>query len=74
MIEGKAAQEVLALADAAILMRLLHHLVESGVVKREKALTLLSAAADDLVSNGGQTSPRHARAAEVIRKEFGPKV
>jgi hypothetical protein len=37
MLHGKAAQEI-ALADAAILIRLLQHLIESGLLKREKAL------------------------------------
>ncbi len=73
MLHGKAAQEI-ALADAAILIRLLQHLIESGLLKREKALALLGNAADDLVSDRAQTTINHTRAAELIRKEIVPKV
>jgi hypothetical protein len=66
MFHGRSANEV-ALASVAIVLALVQRLEKKGTLKREDALALLGDAADRLVIAA-------TGAADLIRKEFVPKV
>lgn len=57
MLQGKSGTE-LGLASTAVLINLLHRLVEQGLLKREAARALLGDAADELATQSGETTRR----------------
>jgi hypothetical protein len=73
MFHGRSANEV-ALASAAIVLALVQRLEKKGTLKREDALALLGDAADRLVATPSDTTVSSTGAADLIRKEFLPKV
>jgi hypothetical protein len=73
MLHGKGPHEI-ALANSAVLLHLLHRLIDGKVLPREQALALLDDAADELVSDPQRVSEVHILAADIIRKELVPKV
>ena len=73
MFHGRSANEV-ALASAAIVLALVQRLEKKGTLKREDALALLGDAADRLVATPHDTTASSTGAADLIRKEFSPKV
>lgn len=72
MLHGNGPHEI-ALANVAILIQLLHRLIERELLPREQVLALLGDAADEL-EDPRQASDIHLLAAEIIRKERVPKV
>jgi hypothetical protein len=73
MFHGKSANEV-GLASAAVVFALVQRLVKKGTLNREDALALLGDAADRLVATPRDTTISTTGAADLIRKEFVPKV
>ena len=73
MFHGRSANEV-SLASASVTLSLVQRLVKKGTIKREDALALLADAADRLVADPAHTTDPMAGAADLIRKEFVPKV
>ena len=73
MLHGKGPHE-LALANSAILLQLLQHLIDRRLLRREEALALLGDAADELVRDPRQATDVHVLAADIIRKELVPQV
>jgi hypothetical protein len=73
MFHGRSAHDV-ALASAAIVLALVQRLEKKGTLKREDALALLGDAADRLVADPRQRTVSAMGAADLIRKEFLPKV
>jgi hypothetical protein len=73
MFHGRSANEV-GLASASVVFALVQRLVKKGTLKREDALALLGDAADRLVADPGTTTVSTTGAADLIRKEFVPKV
>ena len=73
MFHGRSANEV-AMASAAIVLALVQRLEKKGTLRREDALALLGDAADRLEADPAQTTIAATGAAELIRKEFVPKV
>jgi hypothetical protein len=70
MLHGRNATQ-LGLASTAVLISLLHCLVEEKLLKREAVLALLGEAADELAKISGEG---HWGGADIIRKEIVPKV
>jgi hypothetical protein len=68
MLEG------LAIANTAILMRLLGELIARGVIPRAGANALLSDAADSLANCPSAEHSNFEEAISIIRKELMPKV
>jgi hypothetical protein len=73
MFHGRSANEV-ALASAATVLALVQRLEKKGTLKREDALALLGDAADRLVADPRQATVSATGAADLIRREFLPKV
>lgn len=73
MLHGKGPYEI-ALANVAILLQLLHRLVNKGILPRQHVPAILGDAADELVRDPRQTSDIHVLAAKIIRRELVPKV
>jgi hypothetical protein len=73
MFHGRSANEI-ALASAATVLALVQRLEKKGTLKREDALALLGDAADRLVADPRQMTVSATGAADLIRKEFLPKV
>jgi hypothetical protein len=73
MFHGRRANEV-ALASAAVVFSLIQRLEKKGTLKREDAFALLGDAADRLVATPRATTVYMQGAADIIRKEFLPKV
>ena len=73
MFHGRSANEV-ALAGAAVVLALVQRLEKKGTLKREDALALLGDAADRLIAIPRDTTVASTGAADLIRKEFLPKV
>jgi hypothetical protein len=72
MFDGETA-DCLALANTAILMRLIGELIERGVIARPGASALLRDAASDL-ENCPESSSRVEDAIRIIRKELTPRI
>jgi hypothetical protein len=72
MFDGETA-DCLALANTAILMRLIGELIERGVIARPGASALLRDAVSDL-ENCPESSSRIEDAIRIIRKELTPRV
>jgi hypothetical protein len=70
MFEGKTA-DCLALANTAILMRLVDHLIEHGAIARPSVITLLQDAVSDL--KNCPDASRSVEAATIIRNELMPR-
>ena len=64
----------MGLASAAVVFALVQRLMKKGTLKREDALALLGDAADRLQSDPRNKPAATAGAADLIRKEFVPKV
>lgn len=73
MLYGKGSHEI-GLASAAILIQLLHRLIDKKLLPREQVLALMGDAADELERDAEQTSDIHLLAAEIIRKTLARKV
>ena len=73
MFHGRRANEI-ALASAAVVFSLIQRLEKKGTLKREEALAVLGDAADRLVATPRDTTMSMQGAADLIRKEFLPKV
>jgi hypothetical protein len=72
MLNGETA-DCLALANTAILMRLMGELIERGVIARPGASALLRDAVSDL-ENCPEFSSRVDDAIRIIRKELMPRI
>lgn len=72
MFDAETA-DCLALANTAILMRLLEELIERGVIARPGASALLRNAVSDL-ENCPESSSRVEDAIRIIRKELTPRI
>jgi hypothetical protein len=72
MLNGETA-DCLALANTAILMRLMEELIERGVIARPGAGALLRDAVSDL-ENCPEFSSRVDDAIRIIRKELMPRI
>ena len=70
MLQGHSATE-LGIASTAVVMSLLHRLVESGLLSRAEVVALLDNTADELHNYAGHS---HQKAAEIIRKDIVPNV
>ena len=73
MLHGRGPHEI-ALANSAVLLHLLHRLIDENLLPREQALALLDDAADELVSDPKHATDFHILAADIIRNELVPKV
>ena len=73
MLEGRTS-DCLAIANTAILMRLLEELVASGIIKRPIARAVLSDATDSLVNCPSGDHSNFVEAAAIIRKELMPRL
>ena len=73
MLEGMTI-DCLAIANIAILMRLLDELIERGVIPGPRANALLSDAADSLANCPSAEHSNFEEAISIIRKELMPKV
>ena len=72
MIDGETAN-CLALANTAILIRLMERLIERGIIARFVASALLEDAVSDL-ENCPEFSSRVGDAICIIRKELMPRI
>ncbi|MET0347321.1 MAG: hypothetical protein ABW031_02245 [Methyloceanibacter sp.] len=73
MLEGRTA-DCLAIANTAILMRLVEELIASGVITRPVATTVLKDAGDSLQSCPSGDHSNFVDAVAIIRKELMPKL
>ena len=73
MLEGRTA-DCLAIANTAILMRLVEELITSGVITRPVATTVLKDAGDSLQSCPSGDHSNFVDAVTIIRKELMPKL
>ena len=64
----------LSLASTAVLLHLLHRLIEDEVVEREAALAILGNAAEALIANPIEMMEVHQKASTLIREEIVPRV
>jgi hypothetical protein len=73
MLEGRTA-DCLAIANTAILMRLVEELIASGVLTRPVATTVLNDAVDSLKSCPSGDHSNFVDAVTIIRQELMPKL
>ncbi len=73
MLDGKTS-DCLAIANAAILMRLIEELIERDVLARPGAIALLRDAADSLENCPSAEHSNFQDAIRIIRKELIPKI
>ena len=73
MLEGRTA-DCLAIANTAILMRLVEELIASGVITRPVATTVLKDAVDGLENCPSGDHSNFVDAVIIIRKELMPKL
>jgi hypothetical protein len=73
MLQGRGSHEI-GLASAAILIQLLHRLIDRKLLPREQMLALLGDAADELERDAEQATDMHLMTADIIRKELVPMV
>jgi hypothetical protein len=73
MLEGKTA-DCLAIANTAILMRLVEELITSGVMTRPVATTVLKDAVDSLQNCPIGDHANFVDAVTIIRAELMPKL
>jgi len=71
MFEGKTA-DCLALANTAILIRLIDQIVEAGAMTKQKAHTLLRKAVNDL--KACPDASRTGEAVKIIQEELMPRL
>jgi hypothetical protein len=72
MLEGRTA-DCLAIANTAILMRLVEELITCGVITRPVAKTVLKDAVDGLENGPNGDHSNFVDAVTIIRKELMPK-
>jgi hypothetical protein len=73
MLHGKTSGST-ALANTAILMRLIEGLIERGIVARADASSWLEDAADRLASGPNATGNKVIESVEIIRKDLLPRI
>jgi hypothetical protein len=73
MLEGKTSDS-LAIANTAILMRLVEELISSGVITKPTASTVLSDAVDSLLNCPSGEHSNFVDAVTIIRKELMPRI
>jgi len=73
MLEGRTS-DCLAIANTAILMRLVEELITSGVITRSIADAVLSDAVDSVVNCPNGDHSNFVEAAAIIRKELMPRI
>jgi hypothetical protein len=72
MLDGETA-DCLAIANTAVLMRLIEELIERGVIARPSACALLRDAVSDL-EDCPESSSRVEDAIRIIRRELTPRI
>jgi hypothetical protein len=73
MLEGRTT-DCLAIANTAILMRLMEELIAKGAITRPTAGTVLSDAVDSLVNCPSGDHSNFVDAVTIIRKELIPRI
>jgi hypothetical protein len=73
MLDGKTA-EGLAMANTAILMRLIEELIDRGIIATTGAGALLRDAADKLENCPTSSQSNVADAVAIIRKDLLPRI
>ncbi|HEX2448362.1 MAG TPA: hypothetical protein VHK26_09280 [Methyloceanibacter sp.] len=73
MLEGKTSDS-LAIANTAILMRLVEELISSGVITKPTASTVLRDAVDSLLNCPSGEHSNFVDAVTIIRKELMPRI
>jgi hypothetical protein len=73
MLEGKTSDS-LAIANTAILMRLVEELISSGVITKPTASTVLCDAVDSLLNCPSGEHSNFVDAVTIIRKELMPRI
>lgn len=71
MLEGRTS-DCLAIANTAILMRLMEELITKGAITRPVANTVLCDAVDSLCPSGDHSN--FVEAVTIIRKELIPRI
>ena len=73
MLEGRTS-DCLAIANTAILMRLIEELIASGVIERPVAHAVLREATDSLVNCPSGDHSNFVEAVTIIRNELIPRI
>lgn len=73
MLDGRTS-DCLAIANTAILMRLVEELITKGAITRPAANTVLSDAASSLVDCPSGDHSNFVDAVAIIRKELIPRI
>jgi hypothetical protein len=72
MLEGRTA-DCLAIANTALLMRLINEFIERGLIGRQGANALLCDAADTLATCPNADHSNFEEAIRIIRQELMPR-
>ena len=73
MLEGRTA-DCLAIANTAILMRLIDEFIQRGLISRQGAGALLRDAADNLANCANAEHSNFEEAVRIIGNELIPKI